>query len=75
MPETLLGPLGLLVGAILAVGYLVRILREYLDDIKRQRDEAIAGWKAQTTATDRLANAIEIRNRRDSKRTRAEDEP
>ena len=72
VPDALLGPLGLLVGALIAVGWLARYLvgfvRDYIADLKQQRDAAIEGWRAQTTATDRLANATELRNRRDAQR-------
>jgi hypothetical protein len=32
-------------------------------EIRAQRDEAIAGWREQTDATNKLASAIEERNR------------
>ncbi len=77
VPDALLGPLALTVGALLAIGYLTRFIvtfiRETIADLKAQRDEAIAGWRAQTTATDRLANAWEKRNDRDSKQKRQDD--
>ena len=75
VPDALLGPAALLVGALIAVGVLWR--EHTKQDAKRdaQLDEAIAGWRAQTTATDRLANATEIRNRRESDRVRKEDRP
>lgn len=71
--DALLGPLALLVGSLFAVGVLWRSHVAADDDLRKQRDTAIDGWRAQTTATDRLANAIEIRNRRDATRRRAGD--
>ena len=73
VPDALLGPLALLVGALIAVGVLWRLVLSYIADLKAQRDKAIDGWMAQTTATDRLANAVEVRNRRDAIRTRSDD--
>lgn len=35
------------------------ILREYINSLKATRDEALAGWKAQTAATDRLVDQVE----------------
>jgi hypothetical protein len=60
VPPELLGPLGLTFALILAVGFLVR-------------DHALDGWRAQTEATDRLASAIETRNREDEARKRRTD--
>ncbi len=37
---------------------VTRILSEALTDMKEQRDEAIAGWKAQTEATDKLTEVV-----------------
>lgn len=78
-PE-LLGPTGLTIGAILAIGALVRVIqllwREHLAadaDDRIQRDTAIVGWREQTSATNRLAEAIEERNRDDSARQRRAD--
>lgn len=74
VPDALLGPLALVVGALIAVGVLWKSHTESDADVRKSRDAAIAGWQAQTTATDRLANAIEIRNRRDAKSKRQGDE-
>ena len=80
IPPELLGPAGLLVASLLVIGVLWRDhLRADADD-RAQRDTAIAGWRAQVEATNRLINAsnrlaaaIEARNRRDE-RTRRENE-
>jgi hypothetical protein len=37
---------------------VMRIMSEALADMKAQRDEAIAGWKAQTEATDKLTEVV-----------------
>ena len=59
MPPELLGPTGLLVALAFAVAALWRDhVRADADD-RSQRDVAIAGWKAQTDATDRVADALE----------------
>lgn len=77
VPDALLGPLALTVGAVLALGYvtrfIVQFIRETIADLKQQRDEAIAGWRDQVAATDRLANVIEVRTKRDAARTRSDD--
>lgn len=71
-PE-LLGPLALTVAAL----YVIRELwREHLAadaDDRAQRDTAIIGWRDQTAATNRLADAIEQRNRDDVTRQRRGD--
>ena len=74
MPDALLGPLALLVGALIAVGVLWKSHVDSDNDVRKQRDEALAGWRAQTTATDRLANAIEVRTRREARTKRQDDE-
>ena len=58
--DALLGPLAALVGALVVVGFLARILREYLDDLKSERNI----WRERSLAsdirTDRLADAFEL---------------
>lgn len=70
VPDALLGPLALTVGALLGIGWLARFIvqfiRDTITDLKAQRDVAIEGWRDQTKATDRLAAAVESRNRRDA---------
>lgn len=78
IPPELLGPAGLLVASLLVIGVLWRDhLRADADD-RAQRDTAIEGWRAQVEATNRLisasnrlAAAIEARNRRDERTRRA----
>lgn len=80
MPPELLGPTGLLIALLLAVAALWRDhLRADADD-RAQRDQAIAGWQAQTAATDRVADAtialseaIRARAQDDAARHRQED--
>lgn len=77
MDANLLGPVGLTVGLILGIGYLgrfiVQFIRDTIADLKAQRDIALEGWRDQTDATNRLAAAIESRNRRDAGSRRQDD--
>ena len=59
MPPELLGPLGLTVALAFAVVALWRDHTRADADDRVQRDTAIAGWKAQTDATNRVADALE----------------
>jgi hypothetical protein len=69
----LLGPLGLTVALGFAVLALWRDhLRADADD-RVQRSEAIAGWREQTAATNRLADAIEADIRDRAQRQRRAD--
>ena len=73
MPPDLYGPLGLLIGLSVAVAALWRDhLRADADD-RTQRDAALAGWRDQTAATTRLADAIEQSNRDATQRHRRDD--
>lgn len=60
MPTELLGPIGALAGALLAVAFLTRILREYIEELKSERNI----WRDRSLAsdqrTDRLADAFEM---------------
>lgn len=58
MDPNLLGPLGLTVGALVAVGVLWRDHQRADADDRQQRDTAIAGWKEAAEATRDLAAAI-----------------
>lgn len=82
VPGELLGPYGLLIGALLVVGILWRegklreaeakqrdadyhaLLHSTLQDRTSERDVAIEGWRAQTDATNRVAETLE-EDRRD----------
>lgn len=73
MPPELFGPAGLLVALLVAVAALWRDhLRADAED-RKQRDNALAGWAAQTEATNRLATAIEQQSREQSERHRRAD--
>ena len=81
MPPEILGPTGLLVAALLAIAFLVRVILSVLwpehlradADDRAQRDTAIAGWTSATSGLARLAEAWEQRNREDAIRHRADD--
>jgi hypothetical protein len=73
VPEQLLGPAALLVGALIAVAALWKEHLRADHEDRAQRDQAIAGWKDQTAATNRLAAALEARNRRDARQGRSDD--
>lgn len=56
-----------LLAAISALaGFTAWLIRAYIGDLQKQRDAAITGWREQTIATNRLAAAVEARNRRDA---------
>lgn len=72
-PASLTGPLAALAGSIVVIVALWRDhLRADADD-RSQRDIAIAGWRDQTGATTRLADAIEAKARDDGARKRQND--
>lgn len=80
MPPELFGPLGLTVGALLAVGALGRVIKVLWDkhleadaEDRRQRDDTFALLKDAVDGTKRLAAALEARNRRDAARQRKTD--
>lgn len=55
---------------IAAIGALASVIGYLGRDLIKQRDLAMAGWKAQTEATNRIAEALEARNRRDAETVR-----
>ena len=80
MPPEILGPFGALVAALIAVGVLWRNHERNDRDVIAQRDRAMAGWEAQTKATNdvtlatnKLAEAVERRAKRDAEVRRASD--
>lgn len=73
MDPGLTGPLALTVGLAIAVAALWREHVRADRDDRAQRDVAIAGWRDQTNATNRLADAIEARARDDAQRKRQDD--
>jgi hypothetical protein len=57
---------------------LVALLRERIEELVKERDEAIAGWKAQTEATQTLAagvTALKSAVEKLASRRRAYDDP
>ena len=73
MPDALFGPSGLLIGAMIVVAALWRDHLRADSDDRAQRDRALAGWEAQTTATRDLVTAIEVKDRADAERRRLAD--
>jgi hypothetical protein len=68
--EALLGPLAALALALTVISFLAKLLLDYIgslkDTIVHERSQtvvALAGWKAQSTASERMAEAIETSNR------------
>lgn len=48
-----------LVTAITGVsGFTAYIIKAYIDDLRKQRDEAVAGWRESTKATDGLTATV-----------------
>lgn len=71
--EALLGPIGGLVLALYVLNALWVAHKESDADVRAQRDLATAGWREQTTATNRLADAIEHDGHDRAERHRAGD--
>lgn len=40
------------------------LLRRYLDDLTKTRDQALEGWRGSTTAIDRLTDELQKRRER-----------
>jgi hypothetical protein len=59
LPPELLGPYGLVVALLIASAALWRSHVRSDEDVRTQRDVAITGWRAQTDATNRLADLLE----------------
>lgn len=70
-PISLLSTFGFPTVAVVALVREIVVPVGRLADAKAMRDEAIAGWKAQTDATNRLASAIEERNKIEAAREHA----
>lgn len=58
-PTVLLGPLGFLMGAIVAVGVLWKAHSASDADMRVQRDKALEGWRVSVDNVGRLADAME----------------
>ena len=86
-PPELLGPYGLVIGALVLIGLLLKDHKRADDEDRRQRDRAMDGWESSTAAVNRLAAAFEdlagttkdlavaikSRARRDAARRRSDD--
>lgn len=73
----LLGPLGLTVGLLILVWFLVAekvVPRGRLDDQKAATKEALEIAREANLAVDRMADAVEARNKLDAERVRLESE-
>lgn len=57
--DVILGPVGVAAGAIAVVVFLARILREYIEELKAERNTWRERALASDIRTDRLADAIE----------------
>lgn len=82
IPPEILGPFGLVFAALIAVAVLWRSHERNDRDVLAQRDRALAGWEAQTKATNdvtlatnKLAEAVERRAKRDADVRRSSDQP
>ncbi len=80
MPPEILGPFGLVIAALSAVAVLWRSHERNDKDVLAQRDRAVLGWEAQSAATDKLtlatnklAEAVERRAKRDAEARRVSD--
>ena len=72
-PDAFLGPVALLVAALVAVGALWREHLKADADDRAQRDKAIALLEVNLDAMQRMARAWEERNRRDAAQRRRSD--
>lgn len=73
----LLGPLGLTVGLLILVWFLVTekvVPKGRLDDQKTATKEALDIARAANDSLDRMADAVEARNQLDAERARLETE-
>jgi hypothetical protein len=57
--DVILGPIGVAAGAIVVVVFLTRILREYIEELKSERNTWRDRSLASDVRTDRLADAFE----------------
>lgn len=57
-------------GLVAAITWLGKL---FISDLIKQRDISQTGWIASTAATNRLAAALEARNKRDAETTRTSD--
>lgn len=64
-PLSLLSTLGFPTVAVILLVREIVVPKGRLDDQKALTAEALAGWKAQTDATNRIATAVEERNKLD----------
>lgn len=56
-PEILLPAAGTAIAAV--AGVLFKVLTDQIADLRRERDEAIAGWRGQTDATEEVTRAMQ----------------
>lgn len=58
-----------IVALVVVTGFAFWLIKTGYDDLRKQRDAAIAGWQGQIAATDKLTDAVQsltevIRDRR-----------
>jgi hypothetical protein len=68
-----IGPTGALVLLVVVAVVLWRLVLAYIADLKTQRDFNAVGWREQTTATNRVADAMDAMVRDAAARHRAGD--
>lgn len=76
--DRILGPDGVAVVAVIAAVWAVREWRASMltriADLTKERDVALEGWRAQTAATNRVADALEAVDRDRENRRRIGDD-
>lgn len=72
-PESLLGPVGVAVGALIVVGVLWREHLRADDEDRKQRDDALAANRKLEASVAELARAIETDTRDRANRRRTDD--
>lgn len=74
VPDVLLGPVAALAGAIITIGFLARLLLEYIAYLRETARTALEGWRAQVEATNRIADVLEAERKERELRRRITDE-
>lgn len=72
IPDAVFGPFGVLVLMALLLTFAARLLWIFIKDLMSQRDLSLVGWREQTAATLKVAEAVEERNRAEAEELRIE---